>query len=317
MRRAIALMPVLLAQCVPAATERVPQSIYAQPVVVSAAPVELYPGMPRRHRLGALTYLGGWALRSDTPAFGGLSSLVADGPEFVALGDAGMIVRFRVGRFGHVSRASIAPTPAGCDGGRDKTQRDTEGLGHDPVSGRWWISYEWRNAVCRASPDLGHAERVAAPPEMAKWRRRSGAETVAHLANGDALVIAESAPDGGAQRPALLFPGDPAVARPHVLSYRPPAGFRPTDAAQLPDGRILVLNRRFSFVGLFTAKLVLLDGLPGRGRVIASFEPPALTENFEGIAVTEEGGRPIVWLISDDNYMSWQRTLLLKFRFDG
>ena len=152
---------------------------------------------------------------------------------------------------------------------------------------------------------------------MARWRRTGGAETILHLADGRTLVIAERIPKGAALRPALLFPGDPTATRPIRLGYRPPAGYRPTDAAQLPDGRILVLNRRFTLAGLFTAKLVSFDALPGRGRVIASFESPAITENLEGITVTQEAGRPVVWLVSDDNYMSWQRTLLLKFALDS
>jgi hypothetical protein len=37
---------------------------------------------------------------------------------------------------------------------------------------------------------------------------------------------------------------------------------------------------------------------------------------MEGISVTREGGRTIVWLTSDDNYSPLQQTLLLKFALD-
>jgi hypothetical protein len=36
---------------------------------------------------------------------------------------------------------------------------------------------------------------------------------------------------------------------------------------------------------------------------------------MEGLAVTQEGGRTIVWLASDDNLLPLQRTLLLKFEW--
>jgi hypothetical protein len=38
-----------------------------------------------------------------------------------------------------------------------------------------------------------------------------------------------------------------------------------------------------------------------------------LVDNMEGIAITNEGGRMIVWMVSDNNFNIWQRTLLMKF----
>ena len=34
---------------------------------------------------------------------------------------------------------------------------------------------------------------------------------------------------------------------------------------------------------------------------------------MEGVSLTQEGGRTIVWMISDDNQVPVERTLLLKF----
>jgi hypothetical protein len=49
------------------------------------------------------------------------------------------------------------------------------------------------------------------------------------------------------------------------------------------------------------------------GRTIAKFGRPGLTSNFEGVAISNEGGRTFVWLVSDDNYMWIENTYLLKF----
>ena len=38
-----------------------------------------------------------------------------------------------------------------------------------------------------------------------------------------------------------------------------------------------------------------------------------MADNFEGMTVTREEGRPVIWIISDDNHEFFQRTLLLKF----
>ena len=141
------------------------------------------------------------------------------------------------------------------------------------------------------------------------------------LSDGRFVVIAESVSATTGIAPAMLFDRDPtdpaAIAKP--TGYRPPPGYKPTDVAQLPDGRLLVLNRHFAVWSLFQAKLVLLNPMERRpetimqGRVIADFKPPVIADNFEGLSVTSENGRPMVWLVSDNNFMRWQRTLLLKF----
>jgi hypothetical protein len=83
-----------------------------------------------------------------------------------------------------------------------------------------------------------------------------------------------------------------------------------------------VLNRRFGIADQFTAVLVVIDpaaldrGQPVQGTPIAQLAPPTLHDNFEGLALTIEGGLPIIWMISDDNFMSWQGTYLLKFALD-
>jgi hypothetical protein len=49
------------------------------------------------------------------------------------------------------------------------------------------------------------------------------------------------------------------------------------------------------------------------GEPIGELAPPLNVDNMEGISVTREGGRTIIWLISDDNQLAIERTLLLKF----
>jgi len=152
-----------------------------------------------------------------------------------------------------------------------------------------------------------------------------GVEALLRLADGRYLAFAERGPTDKALRPLLIFSGDPADSRTTVTrrTYAPPPGFSPTDAAQLPDGRIVVLNRRFGFATLFTTALVtidqsaLYDKRPVAGTVIARLTPPTLHDNFEGLDVGIENGRPIIWMISDDNFMSWQSTYLLKFALDA
>lgn len=322
MRRATTILfTLILGQCVDGSMPAMMTPIVNQRLEIASEPVGLDPSDPPRKQVGALTFKGGWQLTSDTRSFGGLSALDVDGNRVTALGDGGTVVRFRLGRFGNASDATIARIPEGCGHVRRKTDNDTESLAHDPTRHHWWVGFEWRNVVCRINHDFSLGEAVFQPKAIALWPKKSGTESMTILNDGRFLLIAEDAGDGGDVRPLVLFDRDPtdpaAVAA--VLGYRPPTGYKPTDVAQLPDGRILVLNRRFSLWTLFTSKLVLLDPISAQpngifqGRVIATLESPTITENFEGLSITQENGRSIIWIISDDNFMRWQRTLLLKF----
>ena len=101
--------------------------------------------------------------------------------------------------------------------------------------------------------------------------------------------------------------------------YRAPAGYAVTDAAELPDGRLLILHRRFTLLDGVSAKLAIVDpraiaaGRTISGIEIATLAPPLTVDNMEGLAVERERGRTIVWIASDDNFSVLQRNLLLKF----
>ena len=86
---------------------------------------------------------------------------------------------------------------------------------------------------------------------------------------------------------------------------------------------MLVLNRRLTLQELFTATLAVIE-LPAKprpgdrlkARELGRLAPPLLADNFEGLAITREDGRRVVWIASDDNHEFFQRTLLLKFALD-
>ena len=104
------------------------------------------------------------------------------------------------------------------------------------------------------------------------------------------------------------------------LRYRRHALFLPTGATTLPNGDLLVLERRFTFIGGFASRLVVVSPAAIKpraqvtGREIARLEPPLVTENFEGLAAHgNRDGMIVIYLISDDNFTILQKTLLLKF----
>jgi len=311
------ILPILLDGSVGA----VAVPIAAQAIDVRVTPVSIEPGQPMRTRVGGLTLLAGWELKSEARQFGGWSALHVSGSRVTAISDAGAVLRFTLGQFGRVRDARMVPLPAGCGPDRDKTDRDAESLARDPVSGDWLVGLEVRNAICRIDAGFARALRLASPHAMRAWKPTGGAEAMVRLPGGRVLVFAES---GGRDHVLLVFDGDPTDPRTrmHQRRYRPPRGYAPVDAAAAPDGRLLVLNRRFSPIDRFTTVLVAIDpatvdgGAMIEGEVIARIAPPLLSDNYEGLAVTNEADATIVWLISDDNFMGWQATYLLKFRLD-
>lgn len=293
--------------------------------VISADRVPLDGGDAARTRLGALTYLGGVRLRSPDPAFGGFSAMQVIGDRFLLVSDGGQMVRFRLDRDFRLTEPSFGDVRDGPVTGWQKADRDVESLAHDPVSGKIWLGFERENQIWRYDSLPGRGERFAAPPAMAGWPRNGGAESMVRLRDGRFIVISETArARGGKGRIALMFSGDPTEAptRGFRFAFMPPPGFDPSDITQLPDGRLVVLLRRFSLGSLFTAKLMLVDlaairpGVMVRGREIADFSGRVTRDNFEAIAAVREGRDTILWIASDDNQQIWERTLLLKFRLN-
>lgn len=291
------------------------------PAALRVTPVPLDAADPGRSRIGRLRYLGGWVLASRDPRFGGFSALVADGQGgLTAVADSGEAARFAVGP--SVRLLSLGALPVPVSSGELTAARDTESATRDPATGRIWIGFEGTNRIARYDLSLARLEASVAPPAIADWPRNGGAESLARLADGRFLAISETGRAAPGVRPALLFPGDPtdpATAPPIRFGYGPPAGTDPSDATQLPDGRLLVLNRGVGFPEGFSATLVLIDprtirpGAVVAGTPIARLARPFVIDNLEGVAATLEGGRTVLWIISDDNFLPFQRTLLLRF----
>jgi hypothetical protein len=284
--------------------------------LVRFAPLPLNASAPAMKRLGRLAFLGAWEVTSNDPRVGGISALHVEGGEALAFSDAGWRIRLPLPRGPRPVRAQIAMTLKGPGPLGDKVNRDVESL---VVDGRQaWLGFESANAVWRYGWPGFEPRSAAAPRAMAKWSGNRGAEAMVRLADGRFLIFAEG--DGGDSE-ALLFAGDPAVPGTPALRlrYRPPEGYRITDAARLPDGRLLLLNRSVSLFSGFTAKLTfavlprLAAGALITGEEAAAFEGAVTRDNLEGLSVTREGGRTILWFASDDNYNPLQRTLLMKF----
>lgn len=274
-------------------------------------------------RAGETVVVGAWWLTSSYPAFGSYSALVPiGGGRFLAASDTG-----RVLDFGRPGAPASPPTMDFFAGRREynKFLVDIEAMTRDPASGRIWTAYEGSNTIERFEADFSAPARIR-PIAMRGWSGNTGPEAMTRLADGRFLVISEGREGwlGGAS-PALLFPADPVDgAEPVSFRFRAPDGFRPVDAALLPDGRVLVLVRRFNWLPpSFANRILVADpaqiavGAEWRGRQIAAITAPLPSDNYEGLAVEPAAAGTVrLWLISDDNRNKFQRTLLLALQWD-
>jgi hypothetical protein len=276
-----------------------------------------------RAHAGETEIVGAWWVTSPYPGFGSFSALVSlGGDRLLAASDAGRMFAFSA------PGAAQAPPRMDFFAGRSEPNKflvDIEALTRNPRSGQIWAAYEGANSIERFGAGF-RSTGLVRPAAMRGWPGNTGPETLLRLADGRFLVISEAhASWRGGPFTALLFPGDPVDgAEPVEFRFEGIGRLRPVDAAQLPDGRVLVLLRSFHvFPPGFENRIVVADpaeiaaGRVWRGREIAAIGAPLPSDNFEGLAITPAAdGKIDLWLISDDNFSVIQRTLVLQLRWE-
>lgn len=265
------------------------------------------------------TVAGIWHLASGHLHFGGFSALIAlDDGRLQAFSDRGYGLTFT--------------PPDGSEGGEYRIARqfidralhytfwDIEAATRDSATGTYWLATEQTHAIHRFASNgtLGGTRNLTA---LVAWPSNAGIEAMVRLADGRFVVLPEY------DRTGLIFPADPvAGGAPKRFAIMSPAeGFAITGAKQLPDGRLLVLMRdvvspaRDGWPPF--ASLLAIGEVPEAGGTFA----PQITldlaqsvprENYEGLALRErDDGRIDVWIVADDNFSLFQRTLLVKLVF--
>lgn len=309
---------VLAAALAPGILVRSPQPVYSVKGLIDFRPIEV-----ERAEFGAFTLEQAWEITGDPTGLGGFSAMIdIGGGRFLAGTDAGSMLEFSRPDIGDPDPSIAVLDPRRRD---DKFARDLESLTRDPQTGEFWGAYELTNSIARFSPDKKMELRVR-PASMRDWGENSGPEAFVRFADGRFLAIEEKESSwNSAMHRAVLFEGDPvrgAVAR--ELTVRGIAGFRPVDMLPLDDTRALVLFRDLQMgppPGFATAiGLIDIAGADDekilKVEALARFSPPFLFENYEGMVLTNDPDGQHLWLISDDNFMRYQRSLLLKLRWN-
>ncbi|MFQ5562801.1 MAG: esterase-like activity of phytase family protein [Parvularculaceae bacterium] len=275
---------------------------------------------------GRLTYRGGVELTSPDPDFGGFSALSVspDGRGLLAVSDraqwlaAGLVYDDK-GRLAGLAGARMAAL-TGADGAViSGANADAEGLAL--ADGDALVSFEREPRVdaYRIGADglLNYADRRLDLTDVKELRNNDSLESVAQLADGRLVTIAEGGKDGDApSRTGWILNGEVLS----TFTYRPAKDFNLSDAHAGSDGGVYFLERAYSRLkGVrINVKMTHADEIaPGADLAaakLAEFGPLYAIDNFEGLAARKDIlGRTFLYLISDDNFSDRQKTLLLMF----
>ncbi|HEY1236629.1 MAG TPA: esterase-like activity of phytase family protein [Candidatus Binatia bacterium] len=292
--------------------------------LVDLSTVEVDPKQPQGTDYGALTLLSAFRLSSKDKRFGGLSGLsIGSDGRLYAISDNGYWLSARMVRdqndlLLNLVDWQISPllTPNGtAASGR---LRDAEALTR-AKDGSFLVAFEGVHRIWRyAAPPLtmkSVPEIVKTSPELARAPGNGGMEGIASFPDGRLLILTEefANPDGSFK--GWLVNRERAVE----LSYIPSPGFHVTDCAALDNGDVLVLERRYVPFGILSARITIVEdkrlraGAKLIGKELLKLEQPLAAENYEGIAVQRTPRGTIIFIVSDDNYSSFQQTLLLQF----
>lgn len=307
----------------------------ADPVAVSATVLPFHPALPERKRAGKLLWRGGLELKSQATAFGGLSSLLVsdDLSRLTAASDDGQWFRAKLqyddkGRLIGLSDAAMIPiTDLKGRPLAEKGQRDAESLTRR-ASGGLLVSFERDHRVWHypADPFADSTAPTALPTPLPLTTTfgNGGIESLVTLRDGRVLAITEAQVLSGGRNHVAAYLWDGKAPRGDKtwasLRFQREGAFKPTGAARLPGGDILVLERSYApiiGVAMRLRRIAEQDVAPGetlKGEEIAVIRPPLAVDNMEGIDVKSgPNGETLVYLLSDNNFSILQRNLLLLF----
>ena len=296
------------------------------------------PNDKNRSKFGKLKYLGGLELESPNELFGAVSGIVSleNGRRIIAVSDTGYWFSWLLDSNTEnipekVSDAVFAPIVS-TDGHpfQHKWQGDAESVTYRQLNNKseFLVSFEGNNRISTWPAPITKSAVSSAKifeselfPKALQKNRGIEAIAVAPPKSKNSGAIVALSEQGFSESDDMIGwliggpnPGKFTVKRKH--------NFDITDAAFLPDGDLLILERRFN----------LISGISMRIRQIAAntIRPSAVLDGIELIEANwgyqidnmealdihcSNDGKVILTLMSDNNQSPVQRTILLRFEF--
>lgn len=327
--RGLSLLAISAALSLPLASTATAESIDLP--VSSRAFSEFAIGSDKRV-FGKLEFLGGLSYSSTNPLLGAVSAIRfrEDHQTFVAVLDTGHWLTGHVERDAEGKLSGLADLKVRSmfnSAGQDenvKYQMDAEGLAIG--KGELFASYEVFHRI-DAYPDPGFLEATPSrslplPFPRNEMRSNRGMEALAMSPEAGPLgatlvTVTERSLDADGNVLAAVFDGP--LKGTFAVKRNDPWDI--TDGAFLPNGDLLLLERRFRLSDGVGMRIRRIDGTkirPGAvvdGEVLIDVDLSHQIDNMEGLDVVkmaEDDIRLIV--VSDDNHSILQRNLMLEFR---
>jgi hypothetical protein len=306
-----------------------------QRIEIRAQAIEAFdPRNTSLKRFGALEFRGGLVLESPAKDFGGISALRvgADGQSFISVTDKGHWLRGRIVYRGStpiaITDAEMAPI-LGQDRRplKNRGWYDTESLAVD--GGTLYVGIERVHRIVRfdygrdgllargipipvplgfrSLPSNGSLECLVMPPQGGPL-------------GGTLIAVSEKGLDARGNIQSFLIGGGADGS----FSLKRTDDFDVSDCALTPNGKLLILERRFSWTSGLAMRIrsvpltALKPGATVDGPELISASMGYEIDNMEGLSVHRApDGALVLTLVSDDNFSPLQRTVLLQFTLVG
>lgn len=308
-----------------------PLAAQAKSIKIEASGFDYFNLGSSNNQNGKLTFIGGLELEANHQEFGGFSGLriSSDGSRLFAVTDGANWLTGKLIRNKKTAPIALADADFTClcrKNGKpygSKHWGDAEGL---EISGNTaFVAFERLNRINQYNLSANH---TPGPPSQAtasfkpfKIEYNEGLEAVAlapaasPLA-GKFIAIAEKSLNANGNHRGFIATKGKITEFSIVNSH----DYSVTDAVFLPNGDLLILERRAGFsigIGMrirkFGSKMIKAGALL-KGEIMMEAGLSSRIDNMEGISTWQTPtGKTRIVLISDDNFSRLQRTLLLEF----
>ncbi len=305
---------------------------FAQDIEVKSRTIENFRIGSTETRFGPLEFNGGLEWTSGNRDFGSLSGLrfTAPGSALLAVSDNGFWISGAIGRDGEGHAASFDQVRivemSDQDGKRtsEKWNTDAEGLlvDGDKVS----VSFERNHRISTGTLDqatlLFTAKEEPLPVPARELRDNRGFETLTKASNESPLQGARVAvTEKSLNKDGNIFAGVMEGPRKGMFFVKRDNEYDVSDGDFLPDGDLLLLERRFSMASGVAMRIRRIEGAdikPGAtvdGPILFEADMAYQIDNMECLDVWQRSdGATMISLASDDNHSILQRNIYLEFK---
>lgn len=301
-------------------------------ISVTSTPINQFYLTSTTNKVGKLEFMGGLQIDSDSKNFGGFSglSLKNNGQKLIAVSDTANWLTANLLRDKNGKLTGINNTNISClcrSNGKPyggKHMGDSEGLVIDGNIA--YVSFEGVNRINAydLNKQLVPSNARQATPSFKPYNltRNKGLEALALAPKsspiaGKFLTIAEDSLNKAGNHRAFIA----SKTKIEELSIAATDNYQVTDAVFLDNGDLLILERKLGVIidlGVRIRRFKANTIAPAKtltGEILFESGITSQIDNMEGLAKWENSkGETILTLISDDNFIGFQRTILIEFK---